>query len=363
MRYFRLFKSVKCKNTVVVFWRWPQQRLCFSCCKAGFPHQHFKGNKGSCKPCKVTTETPASHNEMTLQCCWGWGAALIPDGLPPLQKFPLWISQPLGIYRKSLSNYAYVFGEPIQSRNLTCTYSHHSGKYTRRVRLLRTKAWKLIRRHAWWFRRWVDQSSSSQSRFCHVWCLQKSRFYSGQYSVGFTQHLSLPLKTKQFRKHAANTDAQEMPWLFADNRDWAGRVYCPAAEHGHCVKKPTTGDRHAPNFNHRRSSSTDLSLCLVSSLLEDFKEVVLWLLSRLKHLISGCFCVNFSMLNGSAHHRHVSAVIVWMGTLALAFSPWQHSVLFFCLLQSSTFEILHLMYIFLIVWIYVFWLQCYVSIA
>lgn len=51
----------------------PQRGLYFSCCKAGFPHGHFKGNKGSCKPCKPTMGTPAYHNEMTLQCFWGWG--------------------------------------------------------------------------------------------------------------------------------------------------------------------------------------------------------------------------------------------------------------------------------------------------
>lgn len=70
----------------------------------------------------------------------GLGAALIPDGLPHLQKCPLWIKSATGDPRKkSFSNNTSVFGETIQSRNtrpnlrwLTPLWK----KYSRRVRLL-----------------------------------------------------------------------------------------------------------------------------------------------------------------------------------------------------------------------------------
>ena len=44
-------------------WGYLRGGLYFSCCKAGFSQRHFKGNKGSCKPCKPTTGTP--HPTMT----------------------------------------------------------------------------------------------------------------------------------------------------------------------------------------------------------------------------------------------------------------------------------------------------------
>lgn len=120
-----LNKYYKCtslsKNSVVkctvAFLRLPQRGLCFSCCKAGFPQQHLKGNKGSCKPCKPTTGTPASHIDMTIQCYWGWGLHWSQMGCLNDKSFLCDSISHWGSRKKSLSDYACVFGESIQSRN------------------------------------------------------------------------------------------------------------------------------------------------------------------------------------------------------------------------------------------------------
>lgn len=98
--------------------RLPQRGLYFGCCKAGFPQPHFKGNKRSCKPCKLTTGSPASHNEMTLHCYWGWGLHWSQMGCLIYKSF---LCEPISHWgstgEKSLSNCACVFGESIHSRN------------------------------------------------------------------------------------------------------------------------------------------------------------------------------------------------------------------------------------------------------
>ena len=147
----------------------------------------------------------------------GLGAALIPDWLPHLQKFPLWVNQPLGIHgKKTLSNYACVFGESIQSRNtrsnlqwltpllkkytpegLNCSWYETKQYQSTSIVIYAINSSKAPPTSA------DSTSLTAQKRV--LWTTQKADVHTGQYSGGFTLRLSLPLKTKQFRKHAANT--------------------------------------------------------------------------------------------------------------------------------------------------------------
>ncbi len=148
---------------------------------------------------------------------FGLGAALIPDGLPHLQKFPLWINQPLGIHEKKPFKLCLCLWRvhSVQKHKTQLALTHTTlKKYSRRVELhveFHDMSQQTLQYKKNTFM-WSTQSSSNQCRFSLFCGLKtcpadytKKDFHTGQYSGGFTLHLSLPPKTKQFRKHAANT--------------------------------------------------------------------------------------------------------------------------------------------------------------
>ncbi len=200
---------VKCTLT---FLRLPQRGLYFSCCKAGFPQRHFKGNKGFRKPCKPTTGTPASHNDMTIQCYWGWGLhwsqmGCLIDKSVLCESISHW-----GSTKKVFQALLVSLWSPFspETQDLTCTDSHHcERKNSRSVELLVILAKKTSTMIYVITNAKLQQPVQIQPLWrlkkCVPQTIQKTDFHTGQYSGGFAPRLSLPLKTKQFRKHAANT--------------------------------------------------------------------------------------------------------------------------------------------------------------
>lgn len=151
------------------------------------------------------------------------GAALIPHWFPHLQKFPLWINQPPGIWGKKAFHTVLVSLEsPFspETQNLACSrFEKHSGASLKNVFLHGVMYSSTLRSP-------YLESENVSLRMCPAHCATAETFREGTTREALLHNFRFLWKQSNLGNEANTQSHRKSHWLMKDNRAWAGRVYC-----------------------------------------------------------------------------------------------------------------------------------------